>query len=58
MIKESASRKVFVVFNYTFFTLFSISVLVPFLNCLAISFSSYAAVSAGEVSIWPIGWDL
>lgn len=58
MIKESASRKVFVVFNYIFFTLFSISIIVPFLNCIAISFSSYTAVSAGEVGIWPVGWDL
>lgn len=58
MIKESASRKVFVVFNYIFFTLFSISILVPFLNCIAISFSSYGAVTSGEVGIWPVGWDL
>lgn len=58
MIYKSASRTVFVVFNYTFFILFSISILVPFFNALAISFSSYVEVSKGGIGIWPRGFNL
>lgn len=56
--KGSASRRVFVVFNYCFITLTCLLCLYPILNILAISFSSKAAVNAGQVGILPVGFHL
>lgn len=54
----STSRKIFNVFNYTLFVLFCISILVPFLNAIAISLSSYQAVVKGNIGIWPEGFNI
>ncbi|RAV11882.1 carbohydrate ABC transporter permease [Paenibacillus contaminans] len=54
----SPGRTVFQTLNYMFFIVFSISILVPFINALAISFSSYAAVSQGRISLWPVDFQL
>lgn len=52
-IKTSPSRKVFLILNYVFLALSGILCILPFINLLAISFSSATPVSMGEVSFWP-----
>lgn len=36
----------------------ALACLFPIMHCIALSFSSAAAVSAGEVSVWPVGFNL
>lgn len=55
---KSASRLVFLLFNYTFLALTALICVLPFVHLLAVSFSSSAAVSAGEVEFWPVGFTL
>lgn len=55
---SSPGRTIFQTLNYIFFIVFSISILVPFINALAISFSSYSAVSQGRISLWPVDFQL
>lgn len=52
-IKTSPSRKVFLVLNYLFLALSGIVCILPFINLLAISFSSATPVSLGEVTFCP-----
>lgn len=52
-IKTSPSRKVFLVLNYVFLVLSGILCILPFINLLAISFSSATPVALGDVSFWP-----
>ena len=52
-IKTSPSRKVFLVLNYLFLALSGIVCILPFVNLLAISFSSATPVALGEVTFWP-----
>ncbi|WP_308639489.1 carbohydrate ABC transporter permease [Paenibacillus silvisoli] len=54
---RTASGTAFQIVNYTLFTLFCASILVPFLNAIAISLSSYQAVAMGRIGIWPEGWN-
>ena len=59
MVKySSTSRKVFMVINYCILALLSLTCLLPFVHLLAVSFSSSAAVSAGEVGFWPVDFTL
>jgi putative aldouronate transport system permease protein len=51
---RSTSRIIFQVFNYSFFILFSISILVPFINAIAISLSSSNGALSGKIGLWPI----
>lgn len=53
-MKVSKSRKVFVVANTTFMTLLVIICVVPFINLLAVSFSSSFAAADGKVGLWPV----
>ncbi|MCR8660646.1 carbohydrate ABC transporter permease [Paenibacillus endoradicis] len=53
-MKETASYKVFQIFNGVIMTLVVIATLFPFLYLIAQSFSSEAAVYAGKVSIFPV----
>lgn len=55
-IKSTTGDKVFTVFNYSFFILLSLATLFPFLNVIAKSFSSEAAVVSGMVTVFPIGF--
>jgi putative aldouronate transport system permease protein len=57
-IKMSLGEKAFSVFNYLLFTLLGIITLVPFLNIIAKSFSSEAAVISGKVNIIPVEFQL
>lgn len=54
MKKTSVSRKIFVVFNYTFLSVVGLCCLLPFVHMLAVSFSSTAAVAAGRVAFLPV----
>ncbi|TMV46886.1 carbohydrate ABC transporter permease [Paenibacillus mesophilus] len=53
-IKTSVGEKVFTVFNHVFFILLGITTIFPFLNLIAKSLSSEAAVISGSVSLWPV----
>ncbi|WP_127579517.1 carbohydrate ABC transporter permease [Paenibacillus koleovorans] len=55
---KSPGRIIFQTFNYAFFIMFCISILVPFINALALSFSSYQAILQNQVKLWPVGFQL
>lgn len=55
---SSPSRKAFQIFNYSFFIIFGITILVPFLNAIAISLSSSAAVRSASIGLWPVDFQL
>lgn len=57
-IRESAGERVFNVFNYVFFTLLGAATLFPFLNVIAKSLSSEAAVVSGIVTFYPIDFQV
>ena len=56
-IKESPSRKVFMVLNYIFLGILVVSCLLPLINLFAISFSARSMVDANAVSFWPKGFN-
>ncbi|MCM0647574.1 carbohydrate ABC transporter permease [Clostridium swellfunianum] len=53
-IKESKGERIFNVINYILFTVFGFLTLFPFVNLIAKSFSSEAAVVSGMVTLLPI----
>lgn len=53
-IKASPSRKAFLVFDFIILTLVALICVLPFLNLLAISFSSKVAVASNKVTFWPV----
>ena len=57
-IKESLSRRIFLVCNTTFLVVFAIVCMLPFVNLLAISVSDAYAVISGEVGFLPVGFNL
>ncbi|GAB2670309.1 carbohydrate ABC transporter permease [Paenibacillus thermoaerophilus] len=57
-IRPTLPERIFNVFNYVFFTLMGITTLLPFVNLIAKSLSSEAAVISGIVNLWPIGFQL
>ena len=57
-IRISKSRKVFNVVNCTILIFLSVICLFPFINLLAISFSSPEAVVANQVTFWPVDFTL
>jgi putative aldouronate transport system permease protein len=54
----SWSRKLFVVFNYTFLAVLSLICLLPLINVFSISLSSAAAIDAGKVTLWPVDFTM
>ena len=56
-LKQSLSRKIFMVFDYVFLGLLSLSCLLPLINLFAISFSARSMVDANAVSFWPKGFN-
>lgn len=56
-LKQSLSRKIFMVFDYVFLGLLSLSCLLPLINLFAISFSTRSMVDANAVSFWPKGFN-
>lgn len=57
-VKKSWEEKIFLAIVYLILTLFTICALYPFLNVLAVSFSSSRAVGAGEVVLWPVEFNV
>ncbi|MDF2724465.1 MAG: transporter permease, partial [Paenibacillus sp.] len=57
-IKTSVGEKIFTCFNYIFFVLLGITTIFPFLNLIAKSFSSEAAVVSGIVTLWPVDFQV
>ncbi|MDU0200488.1 carbohydrate ABC transporter permease [Paenibacillus sp. MAH-36] len=57
-IRTSLSEKVFTVLNYVFFILLGLSTIFPFVNLIAKSLSSEAAVVSGMVSLYPIDFQI
>jgi len=51
-------QQIFTFSNYAFFILMAFLCLLPFINLVSLSFSSSSAVTAGEVKLWPIGFNL
>ncbi|WP_135548141.1 carbohydrate ABC transporter permease [Paenibacillus cymbidii] len=58
VVTPSWPRKAFLVCNYVFLILLAVMCLLPLIHVLAISFSSNAAASAGEVKLWPVEFNL
>lgn len=52
----SKGRTAFNILNYTIMFLFCLSIIVPFMNIIAVSFSGREAIIGGKVSLWPIGF--
>lgn len=57
-IKTSTSRKIFVIFNYTFLAILALICIFPFIHLLALSFSSDEFTMQGKVSVYPMGFTL
>lgn len=57
-MQESMQYKIFKVFNVSILLLIIFLTLYPFLNVIAQSFSSEAAISSGQVSLLPIGFNV
>jgi putative aldouronate transport system permease protein len=57
MKSQSIGRKAFLVFDHIFLAALGVLCLLPFVNLLAISFSSSYAVSANLVAFWPVGFN-
>jgi len=57
-MKNGFSRKLFIAFNYTFLFALMITMVVPFLNLIALSLSDAAAIARGQVSLWPVDFTL
>ncbi|MEC0244839.1 carbohydrate ABC transporter permease [Paenibacillus chitinolyticus] len=53
-IRESLGERMFYIANIVFFILLGLATLFPFLNLIAKSFSSEAAVISGSVTIFPV----
>lgn len=55
---KSPARTAFVIFNTIFLTFMAILCILPFLQLLAVSFSSSSAVEGGMVNFWPVHFTL
>ncbi|RKN84519.1 carbohydrate ABC transporter permease [Paenibacillus ginsengarvi] len=58
MTRRSTGEKIFGYVNGLFLIVFCITILYPFVNIIAISFSSTAAANTGSVTIFPIGFNI
>ncbi|WP_425517445.1 carbohydrate ABC transporter permease [Paenibacillus agaridevorans] len=55
-VKVSKSYRLFTIINNGLLLLLAITCVLPMLHILALSFSSASAVTAGEVTFWPVDW--
>jgi putative aldouronate transport system permease protein len=53
-IHDSRGDRIFSIFNYAFLTVILVAVLYPLVYVVSASFSEPAAVTAGEVFLWPV----
>ena len=56
--KTSTPRKIFMICNYIILTFLAAVCILPFINLLAVSFSTKEAVVANQVTFWPVGFNL
>lgn len=54
MVKSTRGERIFYGINYLFLSICAFMTLFPFINVIAISFSSGRAIMSGEVFLWPI----
>jgi putative aldouronate transport system permease protein len=52
-MRDTTSRKIFMFFNYAFFIIFSLSIILPFLSILTISFSETKMMTATGFQLFP-----
>lgn len=57
-VKEGKSEKVFKIFNYTVVSALCLTIILPFLNILALSFNQGADSEKGGIYFWPRAWTL
>lgn len=57
-LKDTRGTKVFRWFNYAFLTLLCVVTLFPFVNLIAMAFSSEGAIRARQVNLWPVGFNI
>lgn len=55
-MKETLSRRIFVVFNAIFLTLLAFTMFIPYMKIFAESLSDARAVDMGQVILWPVGF--
>lgn len=58
MLHRTTAGRIFDIFNVILFIVFCISILVPFINAIAISLSSYQAAAIGKIGLWPKGFNI
>lgn len=56
-VKDTRGTKIFRWFNYSFLTLLCVVTLYPFVNLIAVAFSSEGAIRARQVNLWPVGFN-
>ena len=56
--KKFTSRTLFLIIDYTILTILGLTCLLPLIHILAMSLSSSAAVTRGEVGLWPVEFTL
>lgn len=57
MHKPTISRRIFVIFNTVLLTAITLLGIIPFIHLLSVSLSSNTAAMAGEVKLWPVGFN-
>ncbi|HEY4391184.1 MAG TPA: carbohydrate ABC transporter permease [Paenibacillus sp.] len=57
MHKSTISRKIFVIGNALLLSAITLLGVIPFIHLLSISLSSNTAAMAGEVKLWPVGFN-
>lgn len=57
-MKTTFGGKMFDFLNYVFLIFIALLCIAPIMNVLAVSFSSSTAAAAGEVKLWPVGFNL
>ncbi|KKO54487.1 carbohydrate ABC transporter permease [Paenibacillus sp. DMB20] len=58
MHRPTISRRLFVIMNTLLLTAITLLGIIPFIHLLSISLSSNTAAMAGEVKLWPVGFNL
>jgi putative aldouronate transport system permease protein len=53
-MKHSKGYTIFSILNYIFLSILGLIVIIPFLNIIAKSLSSYGAITSNRVFIWPV----
>jgi putative aldouronate transport system permease protein len=57
-VKLGFGERIFTTFNYLFLTLTGLTCLYPFVYVFSLSFSSSRAITAGEVVLWPVEFNI